>query len=273
MKRFLIVPILLAGLVGCSTGEVKLGVDIAAIKSATTASVTNSLVAETAETADASLEISRVRLLIAHAKIGYAGGGDCSDSGGAAADAGPIVVDLTADEIAKGAHREFDLGSVVSGTYGGAEIEIQPIDADATGDEAALADFRSAGASLLVDGTFQGKSFQFAGHFLAEQGTDGEVTVDATSPAVLAVSVDPSTWFLDTAGAALDPTDSAQHGTLAVAICKTLDTQQPLAAPEGDAATQPTNTDPRLGGHHPGGRGPDGKGHGQGAHCVEPAGE
>jgi hypothetical protein len=271
MKRFLIVPILLAGLVGCSTGEVKLGVDIAALKSVTVASVTNSLVAETTETADASLEISRVRLLIAHAKIGYTGGGKCSDSGGSAADAGPIVVDLTADEIAKGAHREFDLGSVASGTYGGAEIEIQPLDADATGDEAALADFRSAGASLLVDGTYQGNSFQFAGHFLAEQGTDSEVTVDASSPAVLAVSVDPSTWFLDTAGAALDPTDSAQHAALAVAICKTLDTQQPLASPEGDATAKPASADPRPDGH--GRRGPDGKGHGQGAHCVEPAGE
>jgi len=232
------IPILLAGLVGCSTGEVKLGVDVAAIKSAVTDP-------NAAGSAPSPLEVSRVRLLVAHAKIGYTGG---TSGGGPDADAGPIVVDLTDDEIANGAHREFDLGSLPSGSYGGAEIEIEPLDTDAS--DAELADFRSTGASVLVDGTYQGKSFQFAGHFLAEQGTDGEVTIDASSPAVLAMSVDPSTWFLDANGAALDPTDGAQHDTLAVSICKTLDTQ-PQLAPSGRA----------------------GPGHGGEAHCVEQAAE
>jgi hypothetical protein len=167
-------------------------------------------------------------------------------------------VDLTADEIAGGAHREFSLGALPSGTYGGAEIEIQPLAAGADTSDAALADFVAAGASVLVDGTYQGKSFQFAGHFLAEQGTDGEVTVDASAPVTIAMSVDPSGWFLNGSGGAVDPSDAAQHDALAVAICTTLDTQPQLAPQASPAPT----------GGHPGGQGPHGNG--PAAHCVEP---
>jgi hypothetical protein len=226
-------------LVGCSTGEVKLGVDVAAIKTA--------VAADTQSGATAALEVTRVRILVADAKIGYTGG----RSGGASAEVGPFVIDLTADEIANGAHREFSLGSLPSGTYGGAEIEIEPLAAGDTTTDAALADFRAAGASVLVDGTAEGKSFEFAGHFLAEQGTDGEVTVDAATPVAIAMTVDPSKWFFDANGALVNPADSAQHATLALAICKSLDTEP-----------QSTTT---TGGGRSGGNG------GGAAHCVEPA--
>lgn len=230
---------------GCSTGEVKLGVDVAGLKTSARAIESDSLPAPTTD----GLDISRIRLLVGHAKVGYAGGGRCSDS----TEVGPFVVDLTADEIANGAHREFSLGQLPSGTYGGAEIEIQPLesDQDASGDE--FKDFADSGASLLVDGTFQGKPFSFAGHFLAEQGTDGEVTIDESEPVSLAMVVDPKNWFLDASGAALDPADTTQHVTNAVAICKTLD-------------TQPQRTESA--------KGPPRGGHGGGgemAHCVESA--
>jgi hypothetical protein len=240
----------LFALVGCSTstGEVKLGVDVAALKSAAGTQTAGG----TQPSTDAPLDITRVRLLVGHAKIGYAGGHGLFDTSDET-DTGPYVVDLTADEIANGAHREFSLGELPSGTYGGAEIEIKPIDPDQDASADEFADFRTSGASVLVDGTYQGKSFSFAGHFLAEQGTDGEVTVDASKPVALAMAVDPSKWFLDGSGAALDPGDATQHDTLAVAICKTLDTQ-----PQLDAAAP-----------GPGGRG----GHGGGGevHCVEAA--
>lgn len=250
MVRHLILPLALVALAGCSSGEVKIGVDVAPIKAAT---ITDSAGTEngtsSGTSAESGLELTRVRLLVAHAKIGYTGGD-------AEADVGPIVVDLTAEEIANGAHREFSLGTLATGTYGGAEIEIEPLDADADTSDADFTDFKRTGASLLVDGTYQGNSFQFAGHFLAEQGTDGEVTVDAREPVALAMSVDPSTWFLDSAGAPLDPADTAQHDALAVAICKTLDTQPQQATPTG--------TKPAHEGKHGGGRG---GGHGE--HCVE----
>ncbi|MFO0758447.1 MAG: hypothetical protein U0359_18285 [Byssovorax sp.] len=266
-------------LVGCgtgTTGEVKLGVDVAAVRSA--------VVSATDPAADSSaLVLTRVRVLIDHAKIGYH---NDQATGGPAADIGPFVVDLTADEIANGAHREFSLGQLPADTYGGAEIEIQPLEADSTASDATLDDFRAAGASLLVEGTYNGNAFTFAGHFLAEQGTDGDVVVDASTPVSLSLTVDPQGWFLDASGAALDPGDAAQHDALAVAICKTLDTQAQTdaalgggaapadssAPPAGSAPPADSSGAPPSGGKH-GGHGGGGKGGGGNMnHCVEQSG-
>lgn len=248
MKRVLIVGAALFALAGCSTGEVKLGVDVAPLKIASA----DSAIADA--TAVSDLEFTRVRLLVAHAKIGYAGGGCKSDG----EDIGPNVIDLTAEEIANGAHREFDMGQLASGTYGGAEIEIKPIEADQDASDEVFADFRSSGASVLVEGIYHRTPFSFAGHFLAEQGTDGEVTVDESTPLAISMKVDTSSWFRDASDVVIDPNDATQHDAMAVAICKTLDTQPQLAD-----APRPTK------------KGPGGRGHGGGgggeAHCVESA--
>jgi hypothetical protein len=254
MARSFIAAAALLALAGCNTtgpgtGDVKLGVDVAAIQGAVANAVTGG-------SNDGSLAITRVRVLVAHAKVGYIH----EQATGPAAEIGPIVVELTADEIASGAHRDFDLGKLPTGTYGGAEIEIEPLDATADTSDPALADFVSSKASVLVEGTYQGNAFSFAGHFLAEQGTDGDVTVDAATPVSLALTVDPSKWFLDANGAAVDPSDATQHDTLAVAMCKTLDTQ-PQTGPAG-GGSQPQH----KGGGGPTGGGPGG---GNGAHCVE----
>lgn len=239
---------------GCSTGgppgEVKLGVDIAPIRAVTGTS------SGTDDSGAADYTIDRVRVLMAHAKIGYIN----EQATGPSAEIGPIVVDLTADEIANGAHREFSLGTLAGGTYGGAEIEIEPLDAEDDQSDPAVADFVAQGASVLVEGTYKGEKYSFAGHFLAEQGTDGEVTVDAANPVSLAMTVDTSSWFLDANGAFIDPADTTQHDALAVAICKTLDTQ-PQTTPSGAAP----GATPQ--GH--GGKG--GPGGGGDAHCVEAA--
>ena len=245
MKRVLIVGAALFALAGCSTGEVKLGVDVAPMKIASDALPS--------ETSPSDLNITRVRLLVAHAKIGYAGGRGCMSGGEEGTDTGPYVVDLTEEEIANGAHREFDLGELPSGTYGGAEIEIEPLEADQDASDAVFADFQKSGASVLIDGTYGREQFSFAGRWLAEQGTDGEVEVDASKPVSIAMTVDSSSWFKDANAAVLDPTDVAQHDALSVAICKTLDTQPQMEAPAGP---------PRKG---PGG-GFGGKGE---VHCVE----
>ncbi len=246
MKRVLIVGAALFALAGCSTGEVKLGVDVAPLKIAS-----DGLRADA--TAVGDLELTRVRLLVAHAKIGYAGRG-CNSDG---TDIGPNVIDLTAEEIANGAHREFDLGQLASGTYGGAEIEIMPLEADQDASDEVFADFRSSGASVIVEGIYGRSPFSFAGHFLAEQGTDGEVKVDESAPLSIAMTVDTSSWFRDGSDVVLDPTDATQHDAMAVAICKTLDTQPQLAAPSGPPKKGP-------GGHRGGGGGGE-------AHCVENA--
>jgi hypothetical protein len=269
MARSFIASLVAAvALMGCGSssgtaGEVKLGVNVAALR--TTVAAAN----ETTAT-DSALVLTRVRVLVNHAKIGYIH----EQATGPAADIGPFVVDLTAEEIASGARREFSLGEIPADTYGGAEIEIEPLDADSTATDAALDDFRAAKASVLVEGTFNGASFQFAGHFLAEQGTDGDVVIDASNPAALEMTVDPAQWFLDSAGAEVDPGDAAQHDALAVAMCQTLDTQPQLSgggapAPAGSSTATDTSAPPSGGKH--GGKGGGGKGGGQGAHCVEAA--
>lgn len=253
MSRMMIAFMALSALAGCSSaangpaGEVKLGVDVAPMVVAGTTT--------TDTTTGTGIELSRVRVLMAVAKIGYIG----DQSTGPSAEIGPIVVELTADEIKNGAHREYSLGTLPGGTYGGAEIEINPLAAGTTSDDAALTDFLAQGASLLIDGTYNGAAFTFAGHFAAEQGTDGDVTVDAAAPLSLALTVDPSTWFLDAAGAVIDPTNTANQSTLAVAICQTLDTQD-------DSSTSAANPGASTQGH--GGKGGPGGG-GPRAHCVE----
>jgi len=244
------IPLATGGCAPAGTGEVQLGVSVAPI--------TTTDAATTDARTQAGLSITRVRLLVNTAKIGYAGGhggkggrgcppgamsssSSSGSSGGMSSGdttaVGPFVVDLTSAEIAIGAQRSFSLGELASGTYGGAEIEIDVLDANAdTSSDASLADFASTKASVLVDGTYNGTTFQFAGHFLAEQGTDGQVTISSSSPFRLAMTVDPSKWFLDDAGAVLDPTDATKHAAIAAGICKSLDTEPALGGNPGPKA-------------------------------------
>jgi Prokaryotic membrane lipoprotein lipid attachment site len=272
MKRTLIALSALFALAGCSSGEVKLGVDVggtasstAALRAAGSQTATVITTGTTTTNNAATLSIDRVRILVNDAKIQSAsssGGGKCMGGGGSADRVGPFVVDLSADEILRGAHRDFSLGSVASGTYKEAEIEIEPLRIDGDADDgdssgAEFADFKSTGASLLVDGKYNGKAFQFAGHFKAEQEKEGSFTVDSSTSISLPLVVSPASWFKDSNGNVLDPTDAAQHSAIAVAICKTLDAGEETET--AAAANAP------LGGH-------DGRGHGHGApqaHCVE----
>lgn len=212
---------------GCGsadTGEVRLGVAAAKLQTS------DQIQLDQAKT-DAGLALTRVRLLVNVVKVGYTGGPDAS---GDEASVGPIAVELTGDEIKSGAARSFSLGELDTGTYGGAEIEIDTLDDgfDASGDES-LTDFADEGASVPIDGTYQGAEFHFAAHFLAEQGTDDEVTIDAATPFDLDLTVEPSGWFVDADGAVLDPTDASAHDAIALAICKSLDTQPQLGGRGG----------------------------------------
>jgi hypothetical protein len=256
-------------LVGCSSGQVKLGVDVAPTSAA--ASRLTLTDAETLpEGSTASLTIDRVRILVNEVKVGGGSGGCRDKDGSEGALSGPFIVDLSSDEIANGARRDFSLGEVATGTYRKAEIEIEPLDADDadSGDAsgAEFDDFRTSKASLLVDGTYNGSAFQFAGHFKAEQGTEGTVTVDAENPVVIPMAVDPSTWFTDASGGFLDPTDPAQHTTIAVAICHALDTETETGA----ASASPSDA-PKSAPLHKGGGGRRHHGSEPKAHCVEPA--
>jgi len=249
MNRSIFMGVALCALAGCSSGEVKLGVSVAPIQVAATTTSTDSV--DTDNTERVALELTRVRLLVAHAKVGYGGGRDCDSD---ETEIGPQVVDLSADEILNGAHREFDLGKLPSGTYRGAEIEIMPLEADQDASDEAFADFKKSGASVLIDGFYLGNPFTFAGRWLAEQGTDGEVEINESTPLELAMTIDTSSWFKDSASVTLDPTNVEQHDAMSVAICKTLDTQPQLT--EGPRRPK-------------GGAGPGMGGGADHVHCVE----
>lgn len=247
MNRAFFMGVALCALAGCSSGEVKLGVNVAPMNVATSSASADSASAERT-----ALELTRVRLLVAHAKVGYAGGRGC---GSDETEIGPQVVDLSAEEILNGARREFDLGTLPSGTYRGAEIEIMPLEADQDASDEAFADFQKTGASMIVDGFYLGNPFSFTGRWLAEQGTDGEVEIAEGTPLELTMTVDTSSWFKDAESVVLDPTNVEQHDAMSVAICKTLDTQPQLTE-------APRRTKGGMGPGH-GGGGPD---H---VHCVE----
>lgn len=258
MIRSFFAPLSIFVLVGCSTGEVKLGVDVtptgSAASSITAATGANGATTGTGRTRS-QIVLERVRLLVNNAKVH---GGSQHDG----VESGPFVIDLSASEIEKGAHRDFALGALAAGTYEDAEIEIEPLRIDdqtsAGATAAELADFSASGASVLVDGTFKGTTFHFAGHFKAEQGKEASFAVAAGTALSIPMVVSPASWFVDPSGNDRDPTDAAQHAAIAVAICHKLDT-------EADSAAAATGKAP-AGGHD----GHDGHG-GQGprAHCVE----
>ena len=93
------------------------------------------------------------------------------------------------------------------------------------------------------------------------------MVVDVATPVVLDLTVEPSGWFLDANGAAVDPGDAAQHDALAIAMCTTLDTQpQTGLSGAADPATAGSTA-----GSKPHGHGGPGGGGSQGQHCVENA--
>ena len=70
------------------------------------------------------------------------------------------------DEIASGAHREFSLGTVDSGTYGGAEIEIQPLEKDDSTSDAetgARGEASSPGQAANADRALYGDPYRSGG--------------------------------------------------------------------------------------------------------------
>jgi hypothetical protein len=229
MVRSLSALVALALLAGCSSGEVKVGVDVAPVAeaSARLVSTDTELVDSVTVADEGTIALERIRVLVSSVQVGSG----CHDG---SEEAGPFVVDLAGEALQQGAHRDYTLGSVASGEYEEATLAIAPLSDEADASSAELTDFRDAGASLLINGSYAGKPFQFAGHFRAEQGSGGPVSIDPAGAVVLAMTVNPASWFLDADGQALDPTDPAQHSAIAVAICKTLDTREEVARDHGD---------------------------------------
>lgn len=125
---------------------------------------------------------------------------------------GPFFVDVQGDALKQGIHPSFD-GMVPKGTYGGALISIDTVSQAQAQGNAGLQAMQVLHASIAVDGTFNGTAFEFTTPIEVTQTKAGPITVgDKTTN--LTLDVDPSHWFSDSSGAALDPSDPSNLGAI-----------------------------------------------------------
>lgn len=116
---------------------------------------------------------------------------------------GPFLVDLKGDALAKKTlSNVFDSGGLPTGTFREIKIVIAP-------DTTELQD----GSSIVITGTIDSKDFTFKSSLHAAQKIESAVTVGDTTQNVT-LTVDPASWFKDSAGNRLDPTDPANQSQI-----------------------------------------------------------
>jgi hypothetical protein len=114
---------------------------------------------------------------------------------------GPFLVDLKGDALAsKTLTNVFDASSIPAGTFREIKIIVAP---DAT--------VAADGSSVTIDGTIDGKDFAFTSSLHAAQKIESQVTIGSGSTQNVTLAIDPSGWFVDSAGNRLDPSDEANR--------------------------------------------------------------
>ena len=125
----------------------------------------------------------------------------------------PVLVDLPLDGTTK-----TDFGaSIAAGSYRGIELKIRPVSTSDQGGAAFLAANPSfANVSVHVEGTYNGQAFTYNSSLDAgiemELGTP--VTLTSGSASNLTLFIDVASWFKDSSGNAIDPTNSANASTI-----------------------------------------------------------
>lgn len=221
MKRLLFG---LALLTGCSSGNVGLNLKIAS-------SSTQSQALQSAETATGTsvlpsgVAVDRARLLLNEVEMHQ---GDHQVAGRATR--GPYILTLTGADLVSAQTVSVADVTVPAATYTDLELELEPYDTSespvATGSSATaaeLADFTAAGASAIVEGTYNGTAFTIVSKLEADRVTQGSFVVADGTPIDVAITIDPSTWFVDDAGVVLDPTVAANNDAIAMKLCLSLD--------------------------------------------------
>ena len=125
----------------------------------------------------------------------------------------PVLVDLPLDGTTK-----TDFGaSIPAGTYRGVELKIRPVNSSDAGGAAFLAANPSfANVSVHVEGTFNGQPFSY------NSGLDAGIEMELSTPLTftsgsgsnLTLLIDVSSWFKDSSGNAIDPTNSQNASTI-----------------------------------------------------------
>ena len=125
----------------------------------------------------------------------------------------PVLVDLPLDGTTK-----TDFGaSIPAGTYRGVELKIRPVNSSDAGGAAFLAANPSfTNVSVHVEGTFNGQPFSYNSSLDAgiEMELSTPLTVTSGSGSNLTLFIDVSSWFKDSSGNAIDPTNSQNASTI-----------------------------------------------------------
>lgn len=160
-----------------------------------------------------TLIIERVQLVLREIELRRVQGSVCDSTNIGSSDCeelelNPILVDLPLDP---GATQQFGV-SVDTGSYDKLEFQIHKPDGDPEDMALLQAHPEFQGVSIMVTGTFNGTPFTYTTELDVEQEADlvPPLTVTDSTPAMLTMQVDISTWFQN-GGALVDPA-SANKG-------------------------------------------------------------
>ena len=119
----------------------------------------------------------------------------------------PVLVDLPLDGTTK-----TDFGaSIPAGTYRGVELKIRPVNSSDAGGAAFLAANPGfTNVSVHVEGTFNGQPFSYNSSLDAgiEMELNTPLTATSGSGSNLTLFIDVGSWFTDSSGNAIDPTNA-----------------------------------------------------------------
>ena len=125
----------------------------------------------------------------------------------------PVLVDLPLDGTTK-----TDFGaSIPAGTYRGVELQIRPVNSGDAGGAAFLAANPSFNnVSVHVEGTYNGQPFSYNSSLDAgiEMELSSPLTFTSGSGSNLTLFVDVASWFKDSSGNAIDPTNGQNASTI-----------------------------------------------------------
>lgn len=125
----------------------------------------------------------------------------------------PVLVDLPLDGTTK---TDF-AASVPAGTYRGIELKIRPVSSSDPGGAAFLAANPSfSNVSVHVEGTYNGQPFSYNSSLDAgmEMELSSPITLTSGSGSNLTLLIDVASWFKDSSGNAIDPTNSANSSMI-----------------------------------------------------------
>jgi len=125
----------------------------------------------------------------------------------------PVLVDLPLDGTTK---TEFG-ANIPAGTYRGVELKIRPVNSSDAGGAAFLAANPSfSNVSVHVEGTYNGQPFSYNSSLDAELEMEFNTPLALTggSGSNLTLLIDVASWFKDSSGNAIDPTNSANSSKI-----------------------------------------------------------